>query len=203
MKTLLVAMVAALLVMNGCTPTSLASSDYVKWVENSDNELNVSKEVDGFLFQLQYKPVPYIILREHNGVYPGQDEYWKRAAELDGLQYYTLRISSDKDHDLLRAGIHDDNEYYSRLEYFTSVMQDDISLIDGKDTMACVLYHYERNYNLAPFTNILLGFEKNTSTEKSGERTLIVHDQALGIGTIKLSVSEESIKDTPALNDAL
>jgi hypothetical protein len=192
--------IAALLLISSCSPSSLDAISYIKWVEDEENELKVSKEIDGFSFSLQYKPVPYIILMENGGVCPADGKYNERKEELGGMQYYTLRISSDKDQDLLKAGVRNDNDYYSRLEYFTSVMQDDIKLVDGSDTIACALYHYERNYNLSPYTNVMLGFENGLQEKKGAERTLILNDQVLGIGTIKLSIQEENIANMPELN---
>lgn len=196
-------MLVGLLCATGCGIDTLPPGDYMRWVEDPDNDLTMAKELDGYRFVLQYKPVPYIILQENSGTYPGSAAFWKRAAELDGMQYYTLAISSDKDQDILKAGIHDENEYYSRLEYFTAVMQDDILLVEGSDTLACVLYHYERNYNLSPKSNFLLGFEKGANATLDGERTLVFQDQVFGTGTIKLSIPEESIQNTPALTEAL
>lgn len=191
------------LVFSNCSPSSLDAISYIHWVENEENELQVSKEIDGFSFTLQYKPAPYIVLMENNGIFPGTTEYQQRLSELGDMQYYTLRIRSDKDHDLLKAGTRSENEYYSRLEYFTSVMQDDLQLIDGDDTMACVLYHYERNYNLSPQTSFVLGFSNNSERDPDDERILILNDQALGIGTIKLSISEDNIQNIPALTETL
>jgi hypothetical protein len=199
----ILSMIAAMVFLNACSPAALDSVSYIKWVESEDHELQVSKEIDGFSFSLQYKPVPYIILMENNGKFPGLTDFAKRREELGGMQYYTLRVSSDKDHDLLRAGIRDDNEYYSRLEYFTSIMQNDIELVDGDDTLACVLYHYERSYNLSPKSSFVLGFENNPERKNDGERTFIFHDQVFGIGTVKLSISEDNIISTPALTEAL
>jgi hypothetical protein len=196
-------MFAGLMVVTACSPEQLMPGQYIRWVEDPENELVASRELDGFSFELQYKPVPYIILMENSGKYPGATQFWKRAAQLNGMQYYTLRISSDQDKDLLKAGIRNDNEYYSRLEYFTSIMQNDISLVSGTDTLACVLFHYERNYNLSPRSNFLLGFENPSGVSTSGERILVFQDQVFGTGIIKLTIPEQSITDLPALTEAL
>ncbi|MEO5643577.1 MAG: hypothetical protein ABIS12_09645 [Bacteroidia bacterium] len=174
----------------------------MSWFENNGQELKTSKTIDEFNFTLQYKPIPYIILKENGGITPDKKTSAKRELELKGMQYYTFQISSTgTEKNILKTNARFENEYFSRLEYFSSVMQDDLCLIDGNDTLPCLLFHYERNYNLAPYTNFLLGFEEIAGKKLTSDHTLIFNDEVLGCGTIQLSIPKSAIENLPALKE--
>jgi hypothetical protein len=182
-----------------CRHESLSPHEYVKWVRASDNGLNVQKKIDGFEFILQYKPSEYIVLNQHKSDTVSKERIEKELADYSGLQYYTFSVSSENEKDLLKADITIENEYYSRLEYFTSYAQDDISLVENGDTLACVLYHFERNYALSPKVDLVLGFEKTKSFSTS-DKQFIFHDRILGIGPIQLTIEVSSINHLPTVD---
>lgn len=183
--------------ITGCKPNLLSPVDYKEWVENCDNGLNIQREIGDIKYELQYKPIPYIILLENQGKMPEVWRYSERVKELRGMEYYTLKISTKTNEDILRFKSHNESEYYSRLEYYADAAQNDISLIRGNDTTECALYHFERNYGLSPWSTIVLGFE--TKEEKTGERTIFFHNQVQGTGTVKFALSQEDISELPAL----
>ena len=53
---------------------------------------------------------------------------------------------------------------------------------------SCTFYHLERNFGISPFTNITIGFQKNSELA-----TLVIDNKHLGIGPVKFPI-EDMIK---------
>ncbi|MBI2968480.1 MAG: hypothetical protein HYY40_11810 [Bacteroidetes bacterium] len=174
--------------------------EYVNWVEDMNNGLKVSKQIGNIRFTLQFKPLEYIILKENGNPDAGKEEIIKEMEQMKDMQYYTFTISAD-DHlsDILKYNLNDPADYYFRLNYFASEMQDDLALVEGTDTLRCLLFHYERNYGLAPYTNFLLAFEKKENGEEIPDRTLIFDDGALNSGIVKITINGAALNRMPKL----
>lgn len=196
MRYWLTVIIGVLLV--ACTTNELVPMAYRSWIEDEANGLKVRKEISDFKFTFFYKPLEYIAVVESPDM--TREGLQQRVKELDGYQYYTLKIETQKYDELLKAGADSEREYYQHLEYFVSMMQDDLVLIDGNDTLPCVLYHFEQNYHLAPFNNILLAFEKKDQEAlQAGDKTLLYDDFILGTGTVKMTIKGSAIDNVPKL----
>jgi hypothetical protein len=171
---------------------------YAKWVENPANGLHVKKRVGEFEFSLQYKPCEYLAVCEKKGKVNTEEEIKERVGELSGMQYYTFTIRNANEREILSAGIEKQEEYYQRLEYFTSLAQNDFSLVEGKDTLPCLLYHFERNYGLSPDNNIVLGFENDTKHSKES-KTILFEGEVLGVGNVALEIEGKKLSSIPTL----
>lgn len=175
----------------------LSIPDYVGWINNSENGLKSVKELNDYRFELFYKPVEYIAINEQRTFGIDPVLYSKRLKELDGLQYYTLRIESLIGKEMMRTGIHSEHEYSMRLQYFSDLAQYDMKLVDGNDTLTCALFHFERNYGVAPYNNIVLGFQKIKGSVNS--KTLTFNERVLGIGKVNLKIEDKDINNIPQL----
>lgn len=178
------------------TPEKLSPRDYVAWVEDKNNGLKVEKEIDEFTYSLQYKPFEYVALMELKNDAVGSLELNKKIEEYDGLQYYTFRISTDSRMELLKKNLNEANDYYGRIQYFSFDMQKDLKLIEGKDTLDCVLFHFERVYGLAPYATFVLGFPL---TKGTSNKTLFYDEQIFGVGKIFLTVQSKNCKKLPSV----
>lgn len=186
-----------LLGLCSCGKEQLLPADYVAWVQDEDNGLRVGKTVDSYDFTLQYRPLEYIVAMENKGnAGIHHDSVQKRIKELEVLQYYTLKIASREGKEVIATGISSEAEYYARMEYFTSGIENDLVLVQGKDTLPCRLFHFERNYQLAPYNNIVVAFD---SSSVKADRTFIYDDQVLGIGPVQLTLKASAIENTPQL----
>ena len=113
------------------------------------------------------------------------------------MQYIDLKISAlSAGENLLSSELDSENEYFERLDYFVTYAQQDIRLIQGKDSLSPALYHFERNYGLAPYNTLLLGFELG---EQGAHRDLIIDDKVLGIGRVKFFFDDSDISNSPKL----
>jgi hypothetical protein len=186
--------------LTSCKKKELECNEFIRWIENEDNGLRVTKKIDDYNFTLQYKPFEYIFLLENKSLKPSLVDFNARKNEMGGMQYYTLRISSESTRELMNVGNQQETDYYGKLEYFTSFMNDDICLVQNGDTLPCLLFHFERNYGLSPNNDFVLGFESGAKQVEGGERTIIYNDQVLGTGKVKFSISNQDINYAPKLH---
>ena len=185
--------------VNSCKQSAGASlpvSGYISWVENPGNGLAASKEIDGIIYSVQYKPLQYEVLLQEKRMLT-QEEMIREMDSLSDMQYYTFRMQTVNGADLHRYGISEDHEYYSRLEYFSLGMQNDVSLIDGKDTLPCLMFHYERTYGIDPRACFVLAFD--AGSRNPGKKTLMYNDRVFGAGPVMLSIDAASIEEIPQL----
>ncbi|MBA4241928.1 MAG: hypothetical protein C0448_14475 [Sphingobacteriaceae bacterium] len=181
-----------------CEKTKLSPNDYVNWVEDNDNGLNVSKDFKGISFHVLYKPVNYIVAKEFLNGGVKKNETGKRITELGNMQYVTLRINVSNSNEVLGANLKSQNEYYERLEYYMNNIQDDLMLIEDKDTLPCLLSHFERNYGLAPYNDIVLAFGE--SINKSADKLIVFNDRVFGTGPVMLKINNKNLKNAPSVS---
>lgn len=190
-KYLIISLVSALLL--SCGSSSLNREKYIRYIENPENGLMVKKNIGDYQFSLLYKPTEYIILKSKDSLLTTQGMETEKQ-KYKGMQYYTFRIMQNKTGE--EESSVENNPVLT--DYLDNYAENDFLLICGKDTLPCLLYHFERSYNAAPYQNILLGFAE--TKDQSLTRTLVFNDKALGTGIVKMSVSNQSIQNIPALD---
>jgi hypothetical protein len=177
---------------------SYAPFDYLEWTE-SENGLRISKKIEKIQFQLQYMPAEYMTVKYYKDSLDQLDEtkFTGRRKEYEGLQYFKLRISIDDfNNEIIKYNSSDNNDYEDRVKYYSFGMQHRLKLIDGNDTLPCVLYNYERTFNLTPNSNFQLAFPASGNISS---KTLMIDDKYLGTGKVMMTLTEERIKSIPAI----
>lgn len=188
---------------NGYVPASEATSmpvrKYVQWIQDLGNGFRKEKRIKDLTFSVQFKPYEYIVCLEEKKQEIADNIVRKKVAELDGMQYYDLKISLPQHSgELLKYELSSAQQYQERVNYFAFGMQDDIQLIEGRDTIACTLYHFERSYDVAPASTFLLGFPTNKQ-EAPEEKTLLIYDRIFNTGLIKFTFRKNELKELPKL----
>src|ERR1044071_9168365 len=96
MKILFPSIVFIMLLQISCSESHLLSpSDYISWVESEESGLHRQRTVGKIKYDLQYKPVEYIYVQEQKN-FNDHVSLAARKKELEGLQYYQMRIALDK-----------------------------------------------------------------------------------------------------------
>ena len=187
------------LLLTACgQPNSLAPQAYRNWVENPENGLRTSKALNGYRFQLQYRPHDYVLLHENSGQVDDPKGWPEALKDLEGLQYYTLRIATeDGSVSPLQANLQSETEYYDRLAYLSNSIAADLSLIQGTDTLPCRLHHLERTYQMAPYSQLVLAFED--APADGSDRQLHFRDRMFGTGVVNLRISGQALAEQPQL----
>lgn len=185
-------------ISQGDSKKSLEPVEYVKWIENPENGLKVEKPIGDYQFTLLYKPLEYIVLKEAKQLEIKKSELKKGVEEISDFDYFTFQIGTVKNvEDVLKFGVNTNEEFQKRVDYFSFRMQNDLKLVDGKDTLQCSLFHFERTFGIAPYCTFVLGFEKGGKELKN--KTLIYNDEILGLGPVKLMIQAENLNNIPQL----
>ena len=179
------------------TGEMLEAADYVRWMKDPDNGFRNEKTIDNLRFSVQYKTPEYITCMEQHGRACSDALVRKNTAELSGMQYYDLRIVlNDGGNELLKYNLSSAEQYNERVNYFAFGMQHDIQLIDGHDTLPCLLYHFERAYDVTPSATLVLGFLQK---QPEGDKTLLVDDRTFNKGLLKFRFSAAELNNKPKL----
>ncbi len=187
------------LFLQGCQ-SDVKPVDLVKFVRSADNGLHKQKSIGPLLLDVQYRPVDYVIANEFRKNNIDPDAYQNRKKELDGLQYYNLKIgfTGNTQMDITKYGIQNDTEQQERLYYLSFHMKHDIRMIQGQDTLAPVLYHFERSFDLSNHRTFVVAFEE-PDQEHSNDKTLLLDTPILATGPLKIKFKKDHIKNIPNL----
>ena len=187
----------------------LKAEDYMKWLESDDNGIKINKKIGELTFTSLYKPYEYLSLKELKSTKIDKKALEEKIQEYSGMQYFTFRISAEgQSQELLKLNVSTENEYASRIEYFSFNMQKDLKLIDGTDTLDCSLFHFERVYGLAPYATFVLGFPLTKEEQHTDllnketaykDKTLFYADQVFGSGSVYMTTKAESLNSLPEL----
>lgn len=187
-----------LIFLAACTTEQLTAPEYVKWVENEKNGLMISKQIGEMEFQLQYRPLEYVVMMDTKNMNLAADALESRKKEMSGLQHFVfrMRVAGFED-DILKYKLNQPGEYEERVKYLSFNVQNDFRLIDGADTLPCTICTYERAFGVTPYTTMVLGFPE--SSGGLSHKTLIYQDQLLGAGPVMMTIEKESIENIPQL----
>lgn len=177
-------------------PSTLKTEDYIKFCDDPATGLKKEKEIGDFIFSAFYQPKNYLALKEFKSeVSLSKKDIESKVAEYGDLTYFSFRIQNLKDQaDLLKTDLENEAHYFSRLEYLSFKMQQDLKLVNGKDTLDCVIYHYERVYNLAPYATFVVAFPK---TDNKQDIKFWYHDRLFNTGIIILNFDKKLLDNLP------
>lgn len=197
MKSILNILLLATLVITSCGKEEMKPSDLIRWVEDGENGMIQRQDFEHYFFEVKYKPLDYVISVEGRTDELSSAKYEELKSQLEGLQYVDLNIGPlIQKGNALSGGTQNQEEYFERLDYFVTYANQDIFMVQGQDTLYPKLYHFERNYGLAPKNTLLLGFDQG---EANQDRLVCIDDQVLGVGRVNFLFENEKIKSTPTL----
>ena len=171
------------------------SKTLLDYVTNQANGYYKSKQIDEINFSLLRKPKDYIKALKQ---LKSNEEV---NLEKDDLQYFDLRIKVDHfNMEFMKYNLPSSNDYGTRVSYYAFEFQKKIFLIDGKDTLPCVLYHFERTYDITPFGHFTLAFPPSKNKTQICAKTVFFPDEIFHKGIIKFTYIPENLIKVPKLN---
>ncbi len=186
--------ILSLFMLISCEDAALTPREYMTWVQNPENGLKSTRQLNSFQFELQYKPAAYVALLEFRNEQYDNKDFEMMKNSFSNLQYYTFKITTTENNDLMKTNIGNIQAYSQRVQYVSSQMQQDFKLKVGENEYPCTLYLFEPNYGVAPYNNILLGFNVgNASSKIMQDQTLIWKDNVFGVGIIKMTINADDI----------
>lgn len=179
---------------------SLTPLEYVKWVENDVNGLLVQQETETTVYTLQYKPIEYLVAVQERKQQLSKDVFDRVKSQMDGLQYYTLRVRSKEEKLawLDRESLSEE-DYLENVNHLSFGLQHELTLVDGQDSLSCLLFHWEQTNNIALTCTFLLGFDQPEQSEVSSKK-LVLEDDQLETGRIELTIRKEDLTKKPKMH---
>ncbi len=181
----------------GCGEKSLDAKKYVAWVKNKENGLNKTTEIGNYVFEVQQKPSEYIVVNEFKGNTTDKNKILKRVQEIDDLVYFDLKISLKDGGDFLEKTSVDQPDYYQKLYYLSFEFQKEIKLEENGELKDCILYHFEKSYDLKGIRTFVLGFKKSKT---ASDKTLVIDSKFLESGIVKIKFNKELLQELPELS---
>lgn len=177
---------------------TLTANEYGSWMKEESNGLTKTKSVSEYTFKVTFDPVEWLIAKEYkNELTPPVLDSVKEV--YDRTVHITMNAgSADATQPLLRANLADETEYFTRLQYYTSTVQQDLYLVEGADTLPCVFYHFEQSFNLTPTNSMVMEFERR-SNATFDDMWLIYEDHVLNIGILKFHFTKKALNSIPKL----
>jgi hypothetical protein len=124
--------------------------------------------------------------------------YKEHIAETSALEYYDLRIEVENgQEELLKHNLASAEQYDKRVKYYSFGLQNDVFLVNGADTLPCVMTHFERAFDIAPYATFQLAFPKQK--DSTSDKIIIVHDKIFEKGILKFLFHEKDIEHLPKL----
>jgi hypothetical protein len=188
-----------MLLLAGCGRKQLSPQAYLNWINSSKSELTKTGQMDEYEFSASYRPKEYLALLQLRNREVTAQNLKAAEAGYDSLYCFLFKIATaDHKSDILQKSINSPSEYYSRLQYFLKDIKNDFKLVDGKDTIDCSLCQFERTYNISPYSDFELYF--NRPVHKSDNDLLLIYnDQILKSGPINLLFSSRTLGSLPTI----
>lgn len=183
------------------TNQKLDGEAYTTYIEEKANGLIKEKQISDFTFSLFYKPLEYQALVGLKNQHPAKADFDREMSEIKDMQYFTFKIEvANFNQELLKYNLESPEQYEQRVNYFAFKIQNDFKLIEGKDTLDCELFHFERNYGVAPTAHFVLAFPAIQNGNKIFDKTLSYDDKTFGMGTININIDKTQLAKLPVLN---
>lgn len=182
------------------TKTELPLEEFVKWVGDKQNDLSKSKEISEMKYHLTYVPKECMAFLELKDEAYTPEQFNNSLNSYKTMSYFNFRIElKDGKGELLKYNLTSPQQYTERINYVSFGMQKDIFLVQEKDTLLPGLYHFERIFDVAPFTTVMLAFD-NEKFDPEKEFTIVYNDRLFNKGYIKYNYQPKQLIDLPNLS---
>ncbi len=173
--------------------------EFFTWCTSEQSGLKRSRKIDDLQFVLQYKPVEMIACIETRSDTLSRDQYEQYQNNMGGLLSFNLGIYvQDVNAELLKYNLPSYQSYQDRVNYYAFDVQNDMKLVQGKDTIYCSIHHFERIYDISSYCVISMAFDKS-KIDLSKAVTFVFEDMIFDKGIIKFSFDPGTLNKLPKL----
>ncbi len=186
MGRVLVSILSLLVLTAACNrEKSLSYDELISYVAKEKNGLKKKRNVSGYLFDVQL--VPHTL--DSSSIADHSSEHYQK---------FVIKIQPEgaSQRGILDYQIESQNDFFYRLEYYTTYVENDLYLVTDSDSISCSFSHFERYYGLSPHNTLVAYFEK---PGYNGDLQLIYDDKVLGTGIVKFLFRADDINNIPQL----
>ncbi len=197
MKNLII-LFSCLLIACKSENKAIEPTEFIQWFKKNKVEFVRTKTIGNYQFQLEILPLEFKLISQFDNIESVntkiiKEDYLNNKNKL----FCQLKISPIKnDKTMLETGISTPEEYGARMNYFSSHAQKDMFIIQGKDTLNCLSYHFENTFGLEKSNKINLEFERKNNV---GDIEFVFDEKSLNTGIIKFTIPYNTLKNTPQL----
>ncbi len=188
-----------LFLFGGCGRGMETPSGLVKWVEAPANGLHQFVDKGDVRFDLQYQPPAYIAANENAKPSMSRAFLEERLAKLGDLYYFRLSLIAKNGTDILMQGIQEEAEYYQRVNYYSADFQQDIQLVQGSDTLPCIMYQFENTYGATPYVRMVLAFSGKNRNTSDEHVTVLINERIFENGFLRFEFQADRLASVPTL----
>jgi hypothetical protein len=165
---------------------------YFEKIKSYESGLHRKEVIQDYYFDVLYTPPEYMVLvREDQPM--TRDQILERSKENTELQYYQLELGMMNERSDFVESFGKNKEMKERLLHYLSYgLQNDIFLQEGGDQYPCVLFHFERSFDLRNSRKFLLAFENGI---KSDHIELIINSKLFSDKAIKIPIDKSNIPE--------
>lgn len=186
--------------LSSCQRQKVSTDSYLEYVNNPSNGLLETIDIGDLTFIAQYRTNLHDVLSFNSRSFKSQVELDSMLNEKKGTRTFTFSIKSNiKGEDVLAKDLMNQQQYEQRIQYLIGAIQNDFFLIQGKDTIPCIMHHFERTYHLSESQKLMLVFELPEKSVGDSECKLMYKDKVFGVGNIVFTFSQKAINAVPDL----
>lgn len=182
-------------------PAELPPSEYINWIKNTRHGLTASGIQNHITYSALFTPIEFVALQQITPENISKDLFDEVKKSLEGVQYFTLSLMTPSGEDIVSYKTFSEKQKEERYQYYSYQFQHDLKLVDGNDTLQCVMFHHERTFGVIPYTNFLLGFPLTGGLEENvvNNKTLLVNDKNTGVKPVALAITATALNQIPKL----
>lgn len=179
------------------TKESLSTKDFIAWCADKNNHLSKMKEISEMRYHLSYMPAESMAFLELRTEEYDEQKFRTACNHYSDMTYFNFRIECPEAKiELLKYNMSSPQQYEWRVKYISFDMQNDIVLVQGRDTLLPGLYQFERIFEVAPYATVMLAFD-NKQFKKDKEFSIVFTDKLFEKGIIKFLYKDQQLINVP------
>jgi len=180
-------------VLGGCD-SSISAKDYSAYLADETHGFRQSVVIEPYQIQVEYQPAVYTAYRKTYSKSNGNSEQYSQQLKEDKqIYFFQLKLSRTNGNDIFYHLAQSQEDYQRWVYYFSYTFQKRIFLQQGGEKYPCILYHFERSYDLQGGRTMVLGFENPNQLPSPG--TLIIEAPLLDISHCEIPFTIEEIPE--------
>jgi hypothetical protein len=183
----------------GCNQKNILNAHQLaEWFQDTKNGYRVVKNSNQYTFDLQLRPILYEKALSIINNYNNDEEILN-----DDLSYYfTLKIKHHSGSDISTINTQNQMDKIEKnLYYLSYIMEDDVFLVQGNDTIKPLYFIYEKPYNLSKYSTFNFCFTLENIKEKS-DIVFVIDGGFFNTLPVKFKFSKEDIYNHPKLKNS-
>jgi len=174
-------------------------TDYLNRVDSSIGTYVQEKSFGDFKVKMKYKAPTYMataqLLRSTNSE---KTDFKDLVKEYETSSNYVLQFENMAGGDLIKKIASSNQKYQELVNYLAFGIHEDLFLCTTTDTIPCSFAHFERNFDVAPFTNIDVGFKYDYHSLLDQDNwSILFNAERFAIGPLYFRFEAEELNENP------